>query len=107
MKDGQVVATIFHLVEAKGCIWIPGIKGGTSMKKAAILLVVASVVAGALITAAAPRPQPSPQSTPTIASAVDRDVSAVEKQIVEAADAMPEEKFNFTPEALNIAGSNY
>jgi DinB superfamily len=88
---------------------MPGIKGGFSMKKAPILLVVASVVAGALITGAvaAPRPQQSPQSTPTIASAVDRDVSAVEKQIVEAADAMPEEKFNFTPEALNIAGSNY
>jgi len=38
---------------------------------------------------------------------VDRDISAIEKQIVDAADAMPEDKFNFTPEALNIPGGNY
>jgi hypothetical protein len=89
------------------------------MKKARILLFFASVVGGALITSAAFRPaavsavastsgsQQSAQSAHTIASAVDRDISAVEKQIVDAADAMPEDKFNFTPEALNIPGSNY
>ena len=49
----------------------------------------------------------SSQAPPTIAFVVDRDISAVEKQIVEVADAMPEDKFNFTPEALNIPGSNY
>jgi hypothetical protein len=38
---------------------------------------------------------------------MDRDISAVEKQIDDASDAMPEDKFNFTPEALNIPGSNY
>ena len=47
------------------------------------------------------------QATVTVASTVDRDISAVEKQIVDAAEAMPEDKFNFTPEALNIPGSNY
>jgi hypothetical protein len=41
----------------------------------------------------------------TIALAVDREISAVEKQIVEITEAMPEEKFNFSPESLNIAGS--
>ena len=51
--------------------------------------------------------QKSPQSAPTVAAVVDRDISAVEKQIVDAADAMPEDKFNFTPEALNIPGSDY
>lgn len=49
----------------------------------------------------------SPQPAPSIASVLDREISAVEKQIVDAADAMPEDKFNFTPEALNIPGSNY
>jgi hypothetical protein len=49
-------------------------------------------------------PQPPP---PTIASAVDREISAVEKQIVEVAEAMPEDKFNFSPESLNIPGSDY
>jgi hypothetical protein len=37
----------------------------------------------------------------------DREISAVEKLILEVADAMPEEKFNFSPESLNIPGSNY
>lgn len=89
------------------------------MNKARMMLFLASVAAGALITSAAFRyaamsavasasgSQQSPQSAPTIASVVDRDISAVEKQIVDASEAMPEDKFNFTPEALNIPGSNY
>jgi hypothetical protein len=89
------------------------------MKRARILLFLASVGAGALITSAAYRPsamsavanasgaQQSPQPAATIASVLDRDISAVEKQIVDASDAMPEDKFNFTPEALHIPGSNY
>src|SRR5881398_3928877 len=56
--------------------------------------------------AASSAPQ-SPQSPPTIASIVDREISTVEKQIVEAAEAMPEDKFNFSPESLNIPGSEY
>ena len=31
----------------------------------------------------------------------------IEKQVVDAAEAMPEEKFNFTPESLNIPGADY
>jgi uncharacterized damage-inducible protein DinB len=38
---------------------------------------------------------------------VDRQISNIEKQIVDAADAMPEDKFNFSPESLNIPGANY
>jgi len=38
---------------------------------------------------------------------VDREISTVEKPIVEAAEAMPEDKFNFSPESLNIPGSEY
>jgi DinB superfamily len=47
-----------------------------------------------------------PQS-PTIASVVERQISSVEKLIVDAAEAMPEAKFNFTPEILNIPGDDY
>ena len=48
------------------------------------------------------------QSSPlSLASAVDREISAVEKQILEAAEVMPEEKFNFSPETLNIPGDDY
>lgn len=56
--------------------------------------------------AAAPQSPASP--TPlTLASSVDRDISAVEKQILDVAEAMPDEKFNFTPESLNIPGDDY
>jgi hypothetical protein len=61
-------------------------------------------------TAAAPATrvqQLQQQSAPTLASAVDRDISAVEKQIVDVAEAMPEGKFNFSPETLDIPGSDY
>ena len=76
------------------------------MKNARILLFLTCVAAGALVASAAfhraamsavvsaSGSQPSPQSAPTIASVVDRE-------------AMPEDKFNFSPEALNIPGSNY
>jgi DinB superfamily len=47
------------------------------------------------------------QASPTLAAAVDREISAIEKEIVDAAEAMPEDKFNFTPESLNIPGSEY
>ena len=38
---------------------------------------------------------------------VDGEVSAIEKQIVDVAEAMPEDKYNFSPENLNIPGSDY
>ena len=51
--------------------------------------------------------QSEPQQPPTIASTVDREVSGIEKLVVDAAEAMPEDKFNFSPESLNISGSEY
>ena len=47
------------------------------------------------------------QPAPTKASAVDREISAVEKQIVDLAEAMPEDKFDFSPASLNIPGNSY
>ena len=38
---------------------------------------------------------------------MDRQVTTIEKLIVDAAEAMPEDKFNFSPESLNLPGSNY
>jgi hypothetical protein len=86
------------------------------MKQIRIALVLAVVIfAGSAslpgtksaTAASAPQAQPSQQPPPTIASAVDREISAVEKEIVDAAEAMPEDKFNFSPESLNIPGSQY
>jgi hypothetical protein len=55
----------------------------------------------------APQAQSAPQPPATVAALVERQVSASEKQIVEAAEAMPEDKYNFSPESLNIPGSDY
>jgi hypothetical protein len=51
--------------------------------------------------------QPAQPPPTTLAAALDRDITYVEKEVVEAAEAMPEEKFNFSPESLNIPGSQY
>jgi hypothetical protein len=48
-----------------------------------------------------------PQPPQTIASMVDRQLSAAEKLITDAAEAMPEDKFNFSPETLSISGADY
>jgi hypothetical protein len=79
---------------------------------AALIFTVAALRQGTKSAAAAsaPPPQQSPQQSqlpPTVASTVDREISAIEKQIVEAAEAMPEDKFNFSPESLNIPGGDY
>jgi hypothetical protein len=47
------------------------------------------------------------QPAPTLASVVDRQISGIEKQVIEVAEAMPEDKFNFSPENLNVPGSDY
>jgi hypothetical protein len=62
---------------------------------------------GQAAKSAAATPQAQQQPPPTIASTVDREITAVEKLIVDAAEAMPEDKFNFSPESLNIPGSEY
>lgn len=56
--------------------------------------------------AGAAQTQPS-QPPPTLASILDRDISAVEKQILDVAEALPEDKFNFSPESLHIPGADY
>jgi len=57
--------------------------------------------------ASSPTAQGSPASRPTIASAIDREITIVEKEVIEAAEAMPEEKFDFSPEKLNLPGGDY
>lgn len=47
------------------------------------------------------------QTPPSMGGAIDREISLIEKQIVDAASAMPEDKFNFTPESLNIKGADF
>jgi DinB superfamily len=72
----------------------------------ALLFLAATLADDKARAAAAPQSQAS-QTPLTLASSVDRDISAVEKQMLDVAEAMPEEKFNFTPESLNIPGGDY
>jgi hypothetical protein len=74
---------------------------------AALIFAVAARLQGTNSTAAASAPKAQQSLPPTVASAVDREITAIEKQIVDIAEAMPEDKFNFSPEHLNIPGSDY
>jgi hypothetical protein len=71
-----------------------------------VLIGVAALGQSTKSTTKASQPQTT-QPPATIASAVDREISGVEKQILDAAMAMPEDKFNFSPESLNIPGADY
>src|SRR6266446_6968617 len=51
--------------------------------------------------------QASSSPANTIASAIDREISIVEKELIDAAEAMPEGKFDFSPEKLNLPASDY
>jgi hypothetical protein len=71
---------------------------------AALSFTVAALGQGTKSPAAAPQAEQPP---PTVSSTVEREISAIEKLVVEAAEAMPEDKFNFSPESLNIQGGEY
>ena len=67
-------------------------------------LLALTLLASATVARAQTQPLPPPTS---LASMVDREISAVEKQVLDAAEAMPDDKFNFTPESLTISGDDY
>jgi DinB superfamily len=73
----------------------------------AVLIFAVAVPAHSTRGAAAASAPQAHQPAPTIASTVDREISTIEKLIEEAAEAMPEDKFNFSPESLNIPGDDY
>jgi uncharacterized damage-inducible protein DinB len=59
------------------------------------------------LTSSRARAADAPAPPPTIASVVDTQISRIEKEVIDAAEAMPEEKYNFTPESLKIPGADY
>src|SRR6476620_11051953 len=74
---------------------------------AALSLAAASAYSQATKTSPAAGASGTPSTPPTIASAIDREISIIEKEVVEAAEAMPENKFDFSPEKLNLPGGDY
>ena len=83
------------------------------MKRPLVSFLFAALILGAAAVgenatpAAVLKPLQAQPSPPSIASALDREISNVEKGVVDAAEAMPEAKFNFSPESLNIPGSDF
>ena len=43
----------------------------------------------------------------TLTSALDLQINGIEKLVLDVAEAMPEDKFNFSPESLKIPGAEY
>jgi uncharacterized damage-inducible protein DinB len=80
----------------------------TSLVLTAVLsLAAASAYPQAAKSSPATSASASPSAPPTIASAIDREISIVEKELIDAAEAMPEDKFDFSPEKLNLPCSDY
>ena len=52
-------------------------------------------------------PAPTPSAPASVASIVNAQIDRVEKLVTEAAEAMPEEKYGFSPEGLALPGSDY
>jgi hypothetical protein len=73
----------------------------------AMLIFTVTALGQTTTSAVAPSTPQTQTPPPSIASTVDREISGVEKQVVDAAEAMPEDKFNFSPESLNIPGADY
>src|SRR5215472_2986460 len=75
-----------------------------------MLLLVNGALSIVATNPASAQASPSPQATPppaTIVSAADSQISVIEREFVSAAEAMPEDKFNFAPTSLNIPGSDF
>jgi uncharacterized damage-inducible protein DinB len=55
----------------------------------------------------APKPAATPAAAPPISAGIELQIGAVEREFVGAAEAMPEDKFNFAPSSLNLPGSDF
>ncbi|MGA3054401.1 MAG: DinB family protein [Candidatus Korobacteraceae bacterium] len=66
-----------------------------------VAMAILLLVLGPIGNAVASNPQAAPQAKPdekrTFAMVLDRSLSNVEQEVVPAAEAMPEDKFNFAP----------
>lgn len=73
------------------------------MKNLRTLLLLTPLLLATLAYGQNPKSSPAaasasatPSTPPTIASVIDREISIIEKEAVEAAEAMPEDKFDFS-----------
>ncbi|MGC2696316.1 MAG: DinB family protein [Candidatus Angelobacter sp.] len=80
-----------------------------SLCLAAMLSLTIGAVAQSPAKPAIPSATPAAQAQqpPTVGAVIDREITILEKEFVDAADAMPEDKYNFSPAGLNLQGSDY
>ena len=72
-----------------------------------LLLSVASAALAQSGAAPAAKPQAEPPAVLPVSTIVDNQLKTAEREFVEAAEAMPEDKYNFTPDNLKLQGSEY
>jgi|SRR5579872_2638534 len=78
------------------------------MKCARIMcLAMVLCLAVGTLTPASSHAQAQQAPAPSVASIVESQIKTIENDIVPAAEAMPEDKFNFVPSNLDIKGSDY
>jgi uncharacterized damage-inducible protein DinB len=88
-------------------------KENHSMKHILTFLLIAALISSATAlgqvtkSSVAASPQQAQPSPPTIASVVDSEIGNIERQIIDVAEAMPKDKYNFSPESLNTPGSDF
>jgi hypothetical protein len=63
--------------------------------------------AAAAVSAQTGPPPPTPSTPATVASIVNGQIDRIEKLVTDAAEAMPEGKYGFSPEGLALPGSDY
>jgi uncharacterized damage-inducible protein DinB len=51
--------------------------------------------------------QGTPKGKTPLATAIDTEISNIEKQFVDVVEAMPEDKFGYSPETTNLPGSDF
>ncbi len=69
-------------------------------------LSAAFIFALGITTSAVAQPPAGPTPT-SVSAALDREITLAERQVTAAVEAMPADKFNFSPESLDIRGANY
>ena len=65
------------------------------------------LVAIVAVAALRARAADAPATPATVAAVVDKQITNIEKEVTEAAEAMPEDKYNFSPENLRLQGADY
>ncbi len=80
-----------------------------AMKRLSIIcLLLVMCFTGSLIAqTGAPAAPQTPPPAPTFARAVDTEIGIIERELVGAAEAMPEDKYDFAPASLNIKNSDF